>query len=388
MGIDVKDIADWLIDGARSAPVGTDMMAELCTRLTAAGIPLWRVGLFVRTLHPDIFGRGFVWKPGEPVTVSTVDFDILDTPEFNASPLKIVFREAREVRCRSSDPDSRRFPIVDDMRSEGVTDYLAMPLLFIEGPLARLELDHQATRRLYRRSAGGVAIDRTAFDAADRSDQPSPHRRHAARHLCRQPRRRTDHGRPDQARPRRDDACRDLAVGLARFYRAVRPPAARDGGRHPQSLFRLPGRGDPRPWRRGAQIYGRRTARGVSDRRICRRRPAGLLRAYSKPRANPAVPSTRCITRSGTPSNASASASRCMSAACSTAISAAATGSTSPASDRPSTWRRGWKRSPAGLAARWWPRRVRRHLPRRLERPRRVSDCRLLKSRARLWPDG
>jgi adenylate cyclase len=134
MGIDVKDIADWLIDGARSAPVGTEMMAELCTRLTAAGIPLWRVGLFVQTLHPDIFGRGFVWKPGGPVTVSTVDFDFLDTPEFNASPLKIVFREAREVRCRTSDPDSRRFPVVDDMRSEGVTDYLAMPLLFIEGP--------------------------------------------------------------------------------------------------------------------------------------------------------------------------------------------------------------------------------------------------------------
>jgi adenylate cyclase len=134
MGIDVKDIADWLIDGARSTPVGTDMMSELCTRLTAAGIPLWRVGFFIRTLHPDIFGRNFIWKPGEAVALGTVDFDIRDTPEFNASPLAIVFREAREVRCRTSDPESRGFPFLDDMRSEGVTDYVAIPLLFVEGP--------------------------------------------------------------------------------------------------------------------------------------------------------------------------------------------------------------------------------------------------------------
>ena len=63
-----------------------------------------------------------------------------------------------------------------------------------------------------------------------------------------------------------------------------------------------------------------------------------------------------CITRSATPSNVFASASRCMSGEFSTAISAAATGSTSPASAPPSIWRRGWKRSPAGSAARWWPR--------------------------------
>jgi len=134
MGIDVKDIVDWLIDGARSTPVGTDMMSELCTRLTAAGIPLWRVGFFIRTLHPDIFGRNFIWKPGEAIALGTVDFDIQHTPEFNASPLAIVFREAREFRCRTGDPESRRFPLLDDLRSEGVTDYVAIPLLFVEGP--------------------------------------------------------------------------------------------------------------------------------------------------------------------------------------------------------------------------------------------------------------
>jgi len=90
---ELQKITDWLIDGARSAPTPPQMMAEACERLVRAGLPLWRVGVFVRTLHPDIFGRNFIWRPGAEVEVGTVDFGILDSPEFQSSPLAIVFRE-------------------------------------------------------------------------------------------------------------------------------------------------------------------------------------------------------------------------------------------------------------------------------------------------------
>src|SRR3984885_7365986 len=133
MEMEVSAIADWLIDGATSSPLAPDILSELCERLTAAGIPLWRTGLFVRTLHPDVFGRNFIWKPGEAVTIGSVDFHIQDSPEFNASPLAIVFRETQEIRCRVDDPESQKYPFIDDMRAEGVTDYIAMPLLFIDG---------------------------------------------------------------------------------------------------------------------------------------------------------------------------------------------------------------------------------------------------------------
>jgi adenylate cyclase len=64
---DLKNLTDWLIDGARSAASPTHMMTEVCERLVQAGLPLWRVGVFIRTLHPDIYGRNFVWKQGEEV---------------------------------------------------------------------------------------------------------------------------------------------------------------------------------------------------------------------------------------------------------------------------------------------------------------------------------
>jgi adenylate cyclase len=135
MEIEVRKIADWLIDGARSSSVATDALSDLCERLIAAGIPLWRVGLFVRTLHPDIFGRNFVWRPGAEVEVGSVDFGILDSPGFHSSPLRIVFTEGIEVRGRPDDPESKRFPIVEEMSAEGVTDYIALPVPFTDGSI-------------------------------------------------------------------------------------------------------------------------------------------------------------------------------------------------------------------------------------------------------------
>src|SRR5437762_7712648 len=129
---ELQKLREWMIDGARSAATASQMMAEACERSVQAGLPLWRVGVFIRTLHPDILGRNFVWRPGAEVELGTVDFDVLDSAEFLHSPLAIVFRQGVEVRARVDDPDSKRFPIIEDMRAEGVTDYVALPVLFMD----------------------------------------------------------------------------------------------------------------------------------------------------------------------------------------------------------------------------------------------------------------
>jgi adenylate cyclase len=132
---DLQKIIDWMIDGARSAGTPSQMMAECCERLVQAGLPLWRVGVFIRTLHPEIIGRNFIWRQGAKVEVGTVDFNILDSPGFRSSPLAIVFRKGIEVRGRPGDPEGRRFPIVEEMHAEGVTDYVALPLVFMDGSI-------------------------------------------------------------------------------------------------------------------------------------------------------------------------------------------------------------------------------------------------------------
>ena len=39
---EIAAIGDWLIDGARSAAAPQQVLAVLCERLVAAGVPLWR----------------------------------------------------------------------------------------------------------------------------------------------------------------------------------------------------------------------------------------------------------------------------------------------------------------------------------------------------------
>jgi adenylate cyclase len=130
---ELQKLTDWLIDGGRSMASPKSFMAECCERMVAAGLPLWRVGVFVRTLHPEIYGRSFIWKPGAEVEIGTVDFGIQDTPVFSTSPLSIVFTKGLEVRARADDPDSSRFPIVEEMRAEGATEYVALPIPFTDG---------------------------------------------------------------------------------------------------------------------------------------------------------------------------------------------------------------------------------------------------------------
>ena len=129
----LQKLIEWLVDGGRSAPNPPQMMTETCERMVAAGLPLWRVGVFVRTLHPDIVGRNFVWRPGAEVVAGSANYDMLDSDEFRHSPLAVVFGEAREIRARMDGPDAKRFPLFDDLREEGVTDYIALPLLQVDG---------------------------------------------------------------------------------------------------------------------------------------------------------------------------------------------------------------------------------------------------------------
>jgi adenylate cyclase len=131
---DLQNVTDWLIDGARSAASPPAMMAEACDRLVDAGLPLWRVGVFVRTLHPDIFGVSFVWRRGGEVVVESADFDILDSDQYRSSPLSVLYSTEQEVRRKLSATGDNS-PFLADMREEGVTDYIAIPVRFTDGSI-------------------------------------------------------------------------------------------------------------------------------------------------------------------------------------------------------------------------------------------------------------
>jgi adenylate cyclase len=130
----LKPIVDWLLDGARSAPLAQDVMTELCERLSAYGLPLWRGVVFVRTLHPQVLGRRFIWRPDTGTVTTEAPFELLDRETFRNSPMAQVNNSGATARFHLVDPDCpMNYPILQDLRQEGVTDYLLSPLYSTNG---------------------------------------------------------------------------------------------------------------------------------------------------------------------------------------------------------------------------------------------------------------
>jgi adenylate cyclase len=123
-------VLEWLVDGARSAPLAQEVLTELCERLTAAGMPLWRAVVFVRTLHPQVVGRRFVWRAETGTEIAEASFELLDREVFRNSPMAQI-NSAAMVRRRLADADCvMDYPVLHDLRQEGVTDYVITPLRF------------------------------------------------------------------------------------------------------------------------------------------------------------------------------------------------------------------------------------------------------------------
>ncbi len=133
---DIHQITEWLAGGAISGPNSEDVLAQLCEHLVESGVPLWRVAVFVTTLHPDVMGRRFLWQADAGVTTSNALFTILDTDDYQKSPFTTVYATRKPLRRRIGDADCPvDFAILQDLRAEGCTDYAAFPLLFTDGTI-------------------------------------------------------------------------------------------------------------------------------------------------------------------------------------------------------------------------------------------------------------
>lgn len=133
---DVQPIVDWIIGGAKGAAADPALLlGAFCERMLAAGVPLDRVAVFVRPLHPNVGARAFYWRESDRnVTVNEEGHSFIGTEEHLASPITYVRRTREPVRRRLCDPGvPADFPVLEELRAEGVTDYLIMPLEFIDG---------------------------------------------------------------------------------------------------------------------------------------------------------------------------------------------------------------------------------------------------------------
>lgn len=134
-GDETKRLYDWLVDGAPGASGPVEVVARIASSLLAGGLPVARISAFVRTLHPDIMGRAFIWRPATGVEVREAPYALLQTETFKKSPVARVYSTGVELRQRLDGEGPLESQDLEVLRKEGHTDYLILPLHFTDGQI-------------------------------------------------------------------------------------------------------------------------------------------------------------------------------------------------------------------------------------------------------------
>ncbi len=130
-------LLDWVTREAWQATTAQALIERLALRLIAAGFPLWRLRLLIRTLHPQLFATSFTWRSdGDGIETMHPSHAVLQSRAYLDSTFFPILRGEGGVRRRLEGPQPRLdYPILQELHAEGGTDYVAMPMRFSDGQI-------------------------------------------------------------------------------------------------------------------------------------------------------------------------------------------------------------------------------------------------------------
>jgi len=157
--IDSHPVISWLLTEGRRLVGSNEFLEAFALRLRKSGIDVTRVTTGVPILHPQIHSFSGLWQSGRGTSERLFRMDRDDFRSLENSPIKIVYEGGGPVRCRpmaaATDPE---FPIVEDLRRDGITDYVALTVPFADG-------SHKAVTLATSRPAGFTDSEIALFEA-------------------------------------------------------------------------------------------------------------------------------------------------------------------------------------------------------------------------------
>ncbi|HEX4768274.1 MAG TPA: adenylate/guanylate cyclase domain-containing protein [Lichenihabitans sp.] len=123
-------ILDWLVGETRGERFLDNILVACCERLRQAGVPVGRATLHLRTDHPQWLGARILWRTGmADAEIRPTDYGVIDTDQFRVSPISAILAGADAIRERlDGSDDGDAYPVLDDLRRDGLTDYVVWPL--------------------------------------------------------------------------------------------------------------------------------------------------------------------------------------------------------------------------------------------------------------------
>ena len=128
-------IIDWLLDERLHVAKTTFLLDGFSRKLVQAGVPLDRVNMNILQLDPKLRARGLIWdREAGGAIEQGILHGIEETDRYLDSPIRKIFDGGPPVRRRIEAPDCPLdFPILNDLKERGYTDYAVYPLPFSTG---------------------------------------------------------------------------------------------------------------------------------------------------------------------------------------------------------------------------------------------------------------
>ena len=151
-------LVNWIIKSAWTSASISDLVAAFATELVRMDIPLLRLSLHIRTLHPLLGATGFIWYRGhEEVLQNHVGHDVFKSDRFLKSPVMPIYEGVGGIRRRLSEEDQPfDFPVLEEIYRAGGRDYVAMPFLFSDGQINAITLSSDQSDGFSARDLGHV----------------------------------------------------------------------------------------------------------------------------------------------------------------------------------------------------------------------------------------
>ena len=133
-----NSFVEWLLTEGWACDSPLTLIEGLARRTVEAGLPLTRLTTTMRYLHPQVIGTTYTWtKDQDQATQFSPPHGILQSATYLHSPFAAIMRgEVSGIRRRLDIPGTPiDFPILQELKAKGITDYVAMPLHFSDGSI-------------------------------------------------------------------------------------------------------------------------------------------------------------------------------------------------------------------------------------------------------------
>ena len=122
-------LIEWIAAAGLSGRRELDLLQGFCERVVAVGLPLCRAVIGVDTLHPVLEGRVFEWQrdTGSPTESEYGRLDPDSSEDkWLQSPFHRLYETGETTFRRRLGNGPVEFPVLEELRQRGMTDYVAM----------------------------------------------------------------------------------------------------------------------------------------------------------------------------------------------------------------------------------------------------------------------